>query len=169
MRFTAAAPRTIIAGMSMPADRRCRLASPIGPLTLRLRGDVLLGLAFDDDAPVGDGDAGPVGARLTAYLAGDLAALDRIEVAPAGTPFQQRVWAELRRIPAGTTIAYGDLAARLGDRLAVRAVAAGSGANPIAIVIPCHRVLAADGSLHGYGGGLPRKRWLLVHEGALLA
>jgi methylated-DNA-[protein]-cysteine S-methyltransferase len=111
----------------------------------------------------------PAGAAtaLRRYFAGDLGAIDTLSVDPAGTPFQRRVWAALRKIPVGTTIAYSALAQKLGDPLAVRAVAAANGRNPIGIVIPCHRVIGADGSLVGYGGGLPRKRWLLAHEGAL--
>ena len=75
------------------------------------------------------------------------------------------MWAALRRIPAGTTTSYGALAAEIGRPAAVRAVGLANGANPVAIVVPCHRVIGADGSLTGYGGGLPRKRWLLAHEG----
>ena len=111
----------------------------------------------------------PAGAAtaLRRYFAGDLGAIDTLSVDPAGTPFQRRVWAALRKIPVGTTIAYSALAQKLGVPLAVRAVAAANGRNPIGIVIPCHRVIGADGTLVGYGGGLPRKRWLLGHEGAL--
>jgi methylated-DNA-[protein]-cysteine S-methyltransferase len=105
---------------------------------------------------------------LRAYFAGDLHAIDSIPVATPGTPFQQRVWSELRAIPAGQTVSYGALARRLGSPAAVRAVGLANGANPIAIVVPCHRVIGADGSLTGYGGGLARKRWLLAHEGAEL-
>jgi methylated-DNA-[protein]-cysteine S-methyltransferase len=89
-------------------------------------------------------------------------------VDPGGTPFQRRVWDELRRIPAGSTVSYSELARRLDAPKAVRAVAAANGSNPVAIVIPCHRVVAADGRLWGYGGGLERKAWLLAHEGVAL-
>ena len=102
-----------------------------------------------------------------AYLDGDLAALDRIEADPGGTPFQRKVWDRLRAIPHGTTLSYGALAEAIGDPTAVRAVAGANARNPVAIVIPCHRVIAKDGSLWGYGGGLEMKRWLLTHEGAL--
>ncbi len=105
---------------------------------------------------------------LQRYFAGDLGALDGVEVDTGGTPFQQLVWTTLRRIPAGTTWSYAELARAVGRPSATRAVAAANGANPVSIVIPCHRVIGSDGSLTGYGGGLPRKRWLLVHEGALL-
>ena len=110
-----------------------------------------------------------VGARLRAYFAGDLGALAEIPVEPAGTAFQQKVWAALREIPPGRTAAYHELARRVRSPEAARAVGAACGANPIWIVIPCHRVIAAGGGLGGYGGGLRRKRWLLEHEGALRA
>jgi methylated-DNA-[protein]-cysteine S-methyltransferase len=104
-------------------------------------------------------------ASLQAYFAGDLKTLDDISCAPDGTPFQQSVWTALRSIPAGHTESYGRLAERLGNPKAVRAVGLANGSNPIPLIIPCHRVIGADGSLTGYGGGLERKRWLLAHEG----
>lgn len=100
------------------------------------------------------------------YFDGDLGALDQIEVVTAGTPFQRDVWAALRTIRAGTTMSYSALACHLGRPRAVRAVGMANGANPIAVVLPCHRVIGADASLTGYGGGLERKRWLLMHERA---
>lgn len=103
-------------------------------------------------------------AALARYFKGDLAALDAIETAPHGTPFQRACWKNLRRIRAGTTTSYGALAKKLGKPAAMRAVGLANGANPIAIVVPCHRVVGSDGSLTGYGGGLERKRWLLEHE-----
>ena len=107
-------------------------------------------------------------ARLRAYLAGDLAAIDDIPVETGGTPFQRRVWTALRRIPAGRTVAYAALARRLGRPAATRAVGAANGRNPVAIVVPCHRLIGSDSSLTGYAGGLARKRWLLRHEGVAL-
>ena len=109
----------------------------------------------------------PPGIRqpLERYFAGELTAIDSIPIATAGTPFQRNVWAALRRIPPGETRSYGALARQLGRPNAVRAVGAANGANPISIVVPCHRVIGADGSLTGYGGGIDRKRWLLAHEG----
>jgi methylated-DNA-[protein]-cysteine S-methyltransferase len=104
-------------------------------------------------------------AALSAYFAGDLTSLDAIECATGGTPFQRAVWAALRGIPPGTTLSYGALAKRIGRPAAVRAVGLANGANPIGLVVPCHRVIGADGSLTGYGGGIERKRWLLRHEG----
>jgi methylated-DNA-[protein]-cysteine S-methyltransferase len=111
--------------------------------------------------------AGPsaLKAALKAYFGGELHALDAIPCVPDGTPFQQSVWSALRAIPAGQTLSYGGLAQRLGKPTAVRAVGLANGANPIPILIPCHRVIGSDGSLTGYGGGLERKRWLLAHEG----
>lgn len=106
---------------------------------------------------------------MEAYFAGDLRAIDALPVATGGTAFQREVWAVLREIPAGTTTSYGALAARLGKPGASRAVGLANGANPVGIVVPCHRVIGADGMLTGYGGGLPRKKWLLAHEGALPA
>jgi methylated-DNA-[protein]-cysteine S-methyltransferase len=102
---------------------------------------------------------------LTQYFAGELHALDRIQTSTAGTPFQRDVWAALRQIKPGTTMSYGALAQQLGRPRAVRAVGVANGANPISIVVPCHRVIGADASLTGYGGGIARKRWLLTHEG----
>jgi methylated-DNA-[protein]-cysteine S-methyltransferase len=104
--------------------------------------------------------------RLKAFFAGDLAAIDSIPVESAGTPFQRAVWKVLRKIPAGKTWTYTELAARAGRPEAPRAAGAANGLNPISVVVPCHRVIGADGSLTGYGGGLPRKEWLLNHEGA---
>jgi O-6-methylguanine DNA methyltransferase len=101
---------------------------------------------------------------LTAYFDGDLAALEALPVATLGTPFQRRVWQALRAIPPGTTLSYGALAARLGQPSASRAVGLANGKNPVAIVVPCHRVIGASGALTGYAGGVERKRWLLEHE-----
>ncbi|MEP6802022.1 MAG: methylated-DNA--[protein]-cysteine S-methyltransferase [Acidobacteriota bacterium] len=101
--------------------------------------------------------------QLSEYFSGRRTSFD-LPLAPRGTEFQQRVWAELVRIPFGTRATYGELARRIGRPAASRAVGAANGANPIAIVIPCHRVVGSDGSLTGYGGGLPLKDWLLAHE-----
>jgi methylated-DNA-[protein]-cysteine S-methyltransferase len=98
-------------------------------------------------------------------MAGDIASLDGIPTESDGTPFQREVWAALRQIPAGETWSYGRLAAHIGRPAAVRAVGLANGANPIGVVVPCHRVIGASGGLTGYAGGLERKRWLLAHEG----
>jgi methylated-DNA-[protein]-cysteine S-methyltransferase len=101
---------------------------------------------------------------LAAYFDGDLEAVSGLPIATSGSDFQRTVWDALRRIPAGHSISYGALAASIGRPTAARAVGLANGANPIAIVVPCHRVIGADASLTGYGGGLDRKRWLLAHE-----
>jgi methylated-DNA-[protein]-cysteine S-methyltransferase len=101
---------------------------------------------------------------LQEYFDGNLNALADVRTATGGTPFQREVWNALRGIPAGTTISYGQLATKLGRAGASRAVGAANGANPIPIVVPCHRVIGANGTLTGYGGGLPNKKWLLEHE-----
>ncbi len=102
---------------------------------------------------------------LRAYFDGDIAAIDALPVADVpGTPFQRSVWRALREIPGGETISYAELARRIGKPAAVRAVGLANGANPIGIVVPCHRVIGSDGTLTGYGGGVERKRWLLAHE-----
>jgi O-6-methylguanine DNA methyltransferase len=117
------------------------------------------------DVTLQDGDAPePITAALTAYFAGDLIALNDIPTATGGTDFQRDVWKGLRTIPAGETLSYGQLAARIGRAGASRAVGAANGANPIAIVVPCHRVIGAAGALTGYAGGLAHKQWLLDHE-----
>ena len=103
--------------------------------------------------------------QLTAYFAGRLRVFD-LPLAPNGTEFQRRVWTELTKIPFGATISYADLARRVRNVAAVRAVGAANGRNPIPIIVPCHRVIGSDGSLTGFGGGLSRKQWLLRHEGA---
>ena len=103
---------------------------------------------------------------LEAYFEGQIAAIEAIRTQTRGTDFQFQVWAALREIPTGATLSYGKLAAKIGRPAAVRAVGAANGANPIPVVVPCHRVIGADASLTGFGGGLERKRWLLLHERA---
>jgi methylated-DNA-[protein]-cysteine S-methyltransferase len=102
---------------------------------------------------------------LADYFEGDLGQLLRVEWRIAGTAFQQKVWTALAKIPAGTTMSYGALAAKIDMPKAIRAVGHANGSNPISVVLPCHRLIGADGSLVKYGGGLERKRWLLRHEG----
>jgi methylated-DNA-[protein]-cysteine S-methyltransferase len=163
------------------------LDSPIGPLTLATRSGRLCLLHFGADrpaieatlrrwyrdapiaeqgAPIAEpGPTVPVAELLASYFAGETTALDGIDVELNGTPFQQRVWQALREVRAGQTASYGDIARRIGAPEAVRAVGAANGANPVALVVPCHRIIGTSGSLTGYGGGLERKRWLLRHEG----
>ena len=158
--------------------------SPPGVIVFARRGESLCALCFKDywaamlgelerrfgqlDVRV-DPDGGQPGRALRKYFERDLSALEGVSVDTAGTPFQETVWSCLRKIRPGQTVSYAELAKAIGRPSAVRAVAGANGRNPVSIVIPCHRVIASDGTLGGYGGGLPRKRWLLVHEGALLA
>lgn len=109
---------------------------------------------------------GGLTAAISSYFAGELGAIDHLPVATAGTPFQQKVWKALRAIPCGTTMSYSELARRIGRPASVRAVGHANGANPVGVVVPCHRLVGKDGSLTGYGGGIERKRWLLAHEAA---
>ncbi len=155
-----------------------RIESPIGPLTVVERDDRLCLLHFGnatglrailarwypEESPPSEGTSA-TRTVLRRYFDGDLGVIDSVAVELNGTPFQQRVWNALRAIPAGSTLSYSELARRVGAQAAVRAVGAANGANPVALVVPCHRVIGANGTLVGYGGGLPRKRWLLAHEG----
>jgi methylated-DNA-[protein]-cysteine S-methyltransferase len=153
--------------------------SPIGPLTVAARGSRVCLVHFGSrssyvtksiakwypGAPVEDGDPAGAAGIFERYFGGDLRSLDEVEVELHGTPFQQDVWMALRDVRAGTTSSYADLAKRVGSPAAVRAVGAANGSNPVAVVLPCHRIIGSNGSLTGYGGGLQRKRWLLEHEG----
>ncbi|MGH2880319.1 MAG: methylated-DNA--[protein]-cysteine S-methyltransferase [Solirubrobacteraceae bacterium] len=146
--------------------------SPIGTLTLTAQGETLTGVHMHDQrhAPAlspgierDDAALAPFVAQLQAYFAGDLTDFEgQIEL--CGTEFQRRVWASLQEIPYGQTISYGELARWVGNPKASRAVGTANGHNPAAVIVPCHRVIAADGGIGGYGGGLERKRWLLEHE-----
>ena len=113
-------------------------------------------------------DKTSIAERLRRYFAGELTALKGIETATQGTAFQTSVWAALRAIPLGETRSYGQLAREIQNPAAVRAVGLANGANPVSVVVPCHRVIGADGSLTGFGAGVERKRWLLEHEGVAL-
>jgi methylated-DNA-[protein]-cysteine S-methyltransferase len=113
-------------------------------------------------------DPGGLTRAMRAYFKGDLGVIDKLPVETPGTPFQKSVWRALRKIGSGRTISYAELARRIGKPKAVRAAGLANGQNPISIVVPCHRVIGSDGTLTGYGGGLPRKKWLLEHEGALI-
>jgi methylated-DNA-[protein]-cysteine S-methyltransferase len=161
-----------------------RMTSPIGNLLLVWQPDALRALHFEDgdkqhfrrllhwqfgieELPYASAPA-EIRNPIEAYFEGEITAIDRMPVQTSGTPFQQQTWTALRRIPAGSTISYGDLAARIGRPGASRAVGLANGSNPVAIVVPCHRVIGANGTLTGYGGGLDRKRWLLAHEQATL-
>jgi methylated-DNA-[protein]-cysteine S-methyltransferase len=166
---------------------RTTIATPLGPMSAAFAGPVLVGLAFGD-APVGAQERAHAGAHegaqrgapasapaetapalaalrgeLEAYFAGRAVDFD-IPLAPAGTPFQQAVWQALRGIPYGATASYAEIARRIGRPRAVRAVGLANARNPIAIIVPCHRVIGADGTLTGYAGGLERKQALLELE-----
>jgi len=145
------------------------LASPVGDLFLAKANGALSRLSFPPHEPVDrawrrdDGAFRDEARQLAEYFAGERERFD-LELAPRGTPFQLAVWRALRAIPFGETATYGAIAERVGRPSASRAVGAANGQNPIAIVVPCHRVIGASGALVGFGGGLPRKRWLLAHE-----
>jgi methylated-DNA-[protein]-cysteine S-methyltransferase len=154
--------------------------SPIGELTTAAHGHrvclVHFGAAsaaikaslkswYPDEKIEAAPDPGGTVSVLRRYFDGDLDSLDEIEVELHGTSFQRGVWTALRSVKSGTTLSYAQLADRVGAPSRVRAVGAANGANPIAVVLPCHRIIGSNGSLTGYGGGLDRKRWLLDHEG----
>ena len=147
--------------------------SPVGTLRLVADEDALVALDLPGrrgaELPASPGHPllARAAAQLAAYFGGRRQEFD-LPLRPAGTPFQRAVWEELRRIPFGTTCSYAALAQAVGRSGAARAVGAANGQNPIAIVIPCHRVIGASGALTGYGGGLPLKRWLLAHERSVL-
>ncbi len=158
-----------------------RIATPIGEMVLVAHDGVVVLLEFEDatnrvarqmKARFGDVDLQPASNPfgipdvVRDYFAGNLVAIDTLITDGGGTDFERKVWAELRRIPCGTTMSYGSIARKLGDIQLSRAVGTANGKNPIAIVVPCHRVIGADGSMTGYGGGIARKEWLLRHEGS---
>ncbi|GAB4543353.1 MAG: hypothetical protein Tsb0010_19870 [Parvularculaceae bacterium] len=173
-----------------PRDDAVRLSfakissSPVGALHLAAAGDRLCAVAFDCGrdgferhlkrwfAGRADGPSvafpAPILDAFEAYFAGETGALDRLPVEIHGTEFQCAVWRGLRDVPAGVTETYGALARRLGKPKAMRAVGLANGANPIPLALPCHRIIGADGSLTGFGGGIERKLWLLRHEGAII-
>jgi methylated-DNA-[protein]-cysteine S-methyltransferase len=172
--------------MPEPLDFRIdRLATPVGELVIVADGDGRLraidwtdhetrmrrlldryyGRVRDTRSPARD--PGGLTKAMRMYFEGDIAVIDTLPVETTGTPFQRSVWQALRKIRRGTTISYAELARRIGNPRAVRAAGLANGQNPIGIVVPCHRVIGSNGTLTGYGGGLPRKKWLLEHEGAL--
>lgn len=171
-RRSAAADPAVADRMRLYTD--C-VSSPIGPLQLLSDGELLRGLYMAehrggptpidlmncrrDGAPFAD-----VKRELEAYFAGTLVEFTTPFSPPAGTPFQRAVWTALSDIPFGATVTYREIARRVGRPTAMRAVGAANGRNPISIIVPCHRVIGAGGSLTGYGGGLDRKQWLLEHE-----
>lgn len=159
---------------SSVAGRRAHMIvdSPVGPITLVAADGALAWLHMAEQRyPPAAGSFGPADAaalaeparQLAEYFAGSRKRFD-LELALGGTAFQQRVWQELQAIPYGETISYGELARRIGQPTASRAVGLANGRNPVGIIVPCHRVVGADGSLTGYGGGIERKRYLLAFE-----
>ena len=163
-----------------PVIALAQVESPVGPLTIAARDERVCLLHFGPDdervrrwlarwypgrAVVGHNDPAGAVSVLSRYFEGDVDAIDAIAVEMNGTPFQQRVWSALRRVRAGRTAAYAEIAREIGAPTAVRAVGAANGANPVAVIVPCHRIVGTNGSLTGYGGGLERKQWLLRHEG----
>ncbi|NQW49866.1 MAG: methylated-DNA--[protein]-cysteine S-methyltransferase [Rhodospirillales bacterium] len=172
--------------MAEPLDLRVdRLATPVGELLILADGEGRLrAIDWTDhearmrlllDRSCGTGrysisaarDPGGLTTAMRSYFRGDLAVIDTLRVEMPGTPFQRSVWQALRKIHCGTTITYAELATRIGKPQAIRAAGLANGRNPIGIVVPCHRVIGSNGTLTGYGGGLPRKKWLLEHEGAM--
>jgi len=153
------------------------VSSPVGRLTLVAGGDHLVGLYFDDDPHAAESRAGATrddrrlrtaATQLEEYFAGARTSFD-LPLAPAGSAFQKKVWAALCRIPFGETATYGQIARAIGKPAASRAIGGANHRNPIAIIVPCHRVIGADGSMTGYGGGLRRKRLLLDLESRVAA
>jgi methylated-DNA-[protein]-cysteine S-methyltransferase len=159
-----------------------RISSPLGKMLLVSDGKSLCSLDFADYEArmmellqkryesvelVESIDPQGFSSKIRAYLAGNFSGLDSIPVNAGGTDFQQLVWQGLQMIPIGTTLSYGELAAKLGKPTAARAVGMANSLNPIAIVVPCHRVIGAKATLTGYAGGLERKQWLLQHEASL--
>ena len=164
LELTAVACRSPIGGLVAVECGRKLVALEFETHHARLL--ALLAKRFGAIELVPGADRTGVAAALTDYFAGDLMALAELPADGGGTRFQARVWAALRRIPVGQTRSYAGLAAALDMPRAVRAVGHANGLNPLAIVVPCHRVIGSDGALRGYAGGLERKRWLLRHEGA---
>ena len=167
--------------METPPFRLARIDTPLGSMALVHGDDGWLWAAefLDDEArlrqslkrfgiaPVVEVGTAPaeLSGAFAAYFAGSLHALEELPTGVVGSGFERAVWAELRRIPPGETRSYGELARAIGGSANARAVGGANGRNPLAIVVPCHRVIGADGSLTGYAGGLTRKAWLLAHEG----
>lgn len=176
-------PREIVQQeVDMQRIEHAMIATPLGSVALAAAGETLVVLrfteSFDALRPQLEGrfrewcfratsDPGGHASRVRHYFAGNLGAFEDAALEPGGTPFQRAAWAALRRIPAGTTRSYAEQALALGAPRAVRAVGLANACNPIALAIPCHRVIGSDGRLTGFAAGLDRKRWLLQHERAI--
>ena len=148
-------------------DTGMTLDTPIGPISIATDARGRLTQVHFGAAALATGDCDAVAAQLREYFSGERTAFD-VELAPRGTSFQLAVWEALREIPYGETITYAELARRIGRPSAVRAVGAANGANPIPLIVPCHRVIGSNGTLTGYGGGIERKQFLLALEGRRL-
>lgn len=154
------------------------IRTPIGALTIALRDGAACAIGFEEQWPgllrmlerrfasarFCEAPRRDALTRIEAYFEGDVAAIEQVRVDAGGTPFQRAVWSELRAIASGATLSYAALARAIGVARAVRAVGRANALNPVSLVVPCHRVIASDGSLRGYAGGLARKAWLLDHE-----
>jgi methylated-DNA-[protein]-cysteine S-methyltransferase len=157
--------KTPIGEMRIVADEEGNLRA-VDWTDHQTRLDRLLRLHYGDDFQLAaTRDPHGLTRAMEKYFAGELLTIDALPVKTEGTPFQQSVWSALRSIPCGSTVSYSELAARIGHPAAVRAVGLANGSNPVGVVVPCHRVIGANGSLTGYGGGIERKFWLLQHEG----
>ena len=159
------------------------ICTPVGALTVALRDGAACAIGFDEQWPAllavierrfarvarlrwCEAPHRDACSRIVRYFDGDLAALDGVRVDADGTPFQRAVWSELRAIAPGATLSYAALARAVGAPRAIRAIGRANAQNPVSLVVPCHRVIASDGTLRGYAGGLARKAWLLDHERA---
>jgi methylated-DNA-[protein]-cysteine S-methyltransferase len=163
--------RLLIDELKTPIGKLALLADEAGRLHAVgfFEGHARMASALGGGAHTRVQDPGGLTSALRAYFDGELSAIDGLPIVLAGTEFQRSVWRGLLTIPCGQTRSYGDLARQIERPKAVRAVGLANGSNPIGIVVPCHRVIGANGTLTGYGGGIERKRWLLAHEGIALA
>ena len=149
--------------------QRCVIPTPLGPLAIREEDGAIVAIDFTqgDLCPPCTPLLAEAARQLHAYFAGELTAFD-LPIRLTGTAFRMKCWQALMSIPYGETISYGEQARRIGNPKAVRAVGGANHHNPINIIVPCHRVIGADGSLTGYGGGMDKKAWLLMHERRML-
>jgi methylated-DNA-[protein]-cysteine S-methyltransferase len=163
--------RLLIDEFETPIGKLALLADEAGRLHAVgfFEGHARMESALSSGDPTRAKDPGGLTSALRAYFDGELAAIEGLPVVMGGTEFQRSVWRGLLKIPCGQTRSYGDLARQIERPKAVRAVGLANGSNPLGIVVPCHRVIGANGTLTGYGGGIERKRWLLTHEGVALA
>lgn len=162
LRFQTIEESHAIGPIHMVADGKVLLAMEFGDVEHRLM--PMLRARYGAEIALDQDDLGEIAAAVRAYFAGDLHALDAVDVDGGGTDFQRQAWQALRAIPPGETRTYGQMAALLGRPNAARAVGMANALNPISLVVPCHRLVGSNGALTGYGGGIARKHWLLEHE-----